>query len=181
MSFLIIFIYLKVQVLVRMIIFIACGGRKSNLSGGAWDHLYTTTSIEYLRSSCYSTHSSLLLFYKIASLLWKGSVWIMNKRSGLFLVFELTVVCLPYSCHITESYTKPSQKYPTTCMFLFRCYSRLSSNFLEKAHNKPVLDKSAFGLVLNSMPYLRNVKSIGFAYNFSWWHTFDILSTFIRL
>ena len=44
----IIFIYLKVQVLVRMIIFIACGGRKSNLSGGAWDHLYTTTSIEYL-------------------------------------------------------------------------------------------------------------------------------------
>ena len=91
----------------------------------------------------------------------------MNKGSGLFLVFELTVVCLPYSCHITESYTKPSQKYPTTCMFLFRCYSRLSSNFLEKAHNKPVLDKSAFGLVLNSMPYLRNVKSIGFAYNFS--------------
>ena len=31
----IIFIYLKVQVLVRMIIFIACGGRKSNLSGGS--------------------------------------------------------------------------------------------------------------------------------------------------
>ena len=33
MSFMIIFIYLKVQVLVRMIIFIACGSRKSNLSG----------------------------------------------------------------------------------------------------------------------------------------------------
>ena len=129
---------------------------------GAWDHLYTT-SIEYLRSSCYSTHSSLILFYKIASLLWKGSVWMMNKGSGLFLVFELTVACLPYSCHITESYTKPSQKYPTTCMFLFRSYSRLSSNFFGKSSQQACIG-SAFGLVPNSMPHLRNVKSIGFAY-----------------
>ena len=169
----IIFIYLKVQVLVRMIIFIACGGRKSNLSGslGSFIHdehrispiflLFDAFFLDTILQDCISpvkrqclndeqrirpflgfrtdgdlpslelSHGKINsqknalhvfwvwlfdnqgpwnLFYQFASFLWKGSVWMMNKGSGLFLVFKLTV---HYGMHFEKKRLREQE-------FLFR-------------------------------------------------------------